>query len=361
MALEGATAGSKYIPKPRVAGQEDPMAILAAIMAQGGSAQYSGPPADNTDYFAAASQVYDPQMDYLSDLEKKTKAQAAASGKSIDQVYAALAASIGGQASGIKSSYNDALSQSGAAYNQAYNQSKGSFDSARNGVAETLARLGINEAGANTVGKQSEMQQLMQGIISANSLAQKNALTSGRQSSLDYNTAMQSGAKLRGADARAALTSQLNDFLNQLGMKRADLKSTINQTAMSMQSDASKSAYDQWRDQQQMNLEREKMGIDAAQFGAKMMADSASKSASSTGDLSKMDPVGAINTLASQMYGNSQAAGNAVKAVMDTVRYGGNDMSLPAFLDLLENRNRGANDLGNLRRLGVELYRRMFK
>jgi hypothetical protein len=274
-------------------------------------------------------------------------------------MYDALAKSIGADASGINTNYDSGIANVKSAFGGALGATKASYDQSRNGVADTLARLGIQEAGANTTAKQSAQQALMQNIISANGLASQNALSEGKQAALTYNTAQKQNAGFVGNEKRAGVKTQLADFLNQIDMKKAELGTQVNQTAMGLQSSAAEQAYKSQQDAQDQAWKQQQFDYQRA----KDKADLEYKYASMTGTQGpKLDPLGAVQALATNLYGNSQAAGNAVQAVTDAMSTLQGSYSLADLyakinerLQHLNNGN-GPGDMLKLRQLAAELY-----
>lgn len=334
-------------------------ALMAKIGASTGTSLGATPDVGGgaTDYYGQAMGVYDPRFDYLDSMEDRSRGRASEGDAQLKALYAALARQIAGQAGDIKSNYGQGLKSTDAAYDGAYGNIKATYDQSRNGVADTLARLGIQEAGANTVGKQSQQQQLMQNILSANGLASHNALEQGRQSALTFNTQQKNNAGLVGAEARTGLKQQLMDFLGQLDMKRADLNTQVNQTAQGYEQQAAQQA----SEQEQFDYQRAK---DAAEL--KYKYDALGAKSPSGGTSTKGDPLGSVNQIALDAYqGNQQAAGNAVKAVTDAISaLGTDDFSFAELMDTVKRRLLQANgqfgDQGQVNRIAAAIYEQMY-
>jgi hypothetical protein len=73
-----------------------------------------------------------------------------------------------------------------------------------------------------------------------------------------------------------------------------------------------------------------------------------------------------IMNLASNLYPNPQAAGNAIKAIQDTIARGqfsgpnGEPTSAIDFIKAVLDRNKGANDSNQLQQLAAAAYQSMF-
>lgn len=360
-AAGGGGGGGGGTPKPKpytppAPTPYDPMKELAAIMAALGGGGGS------VDYQAEARNIYAPQFGYLDKLSGDAVGRAAEGKKDVGALYNALAASIQGQEKGIKNNYSQGLAGVKGAYGAAQNNIDTQFDETRNNSAEILERLGIQQAGGNVIGKSNQMEQLLQGIMGANNLAAQNVLNQGQQSSLAFNQAQVGASKLAGADAQKGIDRQLNDFLNQIMGKKADLNSQVAQSAFSMEQDAQKSAIEQARDQY-------KMMMDERDFNYRMAKDKADYDLRASqllnGDKSKMDPMGQAQQLALSLYGNEQSAGNAMKAISDAMMEAGNNNmgekpTLAGLLSVLQNRLKGANgginDWSSLQRLAALMY-----
>lgn len=344
-------------PRPRPADTAvDPMVELQKLIA---SLQQGG---GSNDYYADAQAIYQPQFSYLDQLGKGAESRAASSGKQLSGLYGALQSGIKGQEKGIHSNYDSGIKNVGAAYNQALDAVGDQFDNTRNNSAEVLQRLGIEQAGSNVVGKSNQMEALLSGILGANNMATQNNLQQGENAAVTYNTQQAGAAGLAGAEAQTGLQKQLADFMNQLAGKRADLQSQVTSTAQGYEQDAQKSAIQQAQDEY-------KRMIDERDFNYRMAHDKALLDSKVTSDNTKLDPGGNMEKLAMNLYGNQQAAGNAVNAVMDAMHdesLGGKKPTLAQLLSTLEQRLENANGNGNanyrpgdwnyLQRLAQSLY-----
>lgn len=345
-ALIGAAGGS-------AAKLPDPLEELRQLMA--------GMSGGGFDYQAEAQQMYAPQFSYLDQLSADAQKRAEAAKKDLSGLYGALSSSIYGQEGGIKKNYDTGIKSAGDAYNQALAAVGDQFDNTRNNSAEILQRLGIQEAGSNVVGKSNHMEALLSSILGANNTATQNAMRMGKSAAVNYNTQQGGAAKLAGAEAQSGLAEQLGAFLQQLGGKKADLQSQVNQSAFGMQQDAQKSALQAAQDQY-------KAMIDERNFNYRMAKDKADydlRSAAQTGNSAKLDPMGNAQQLAMSLYGNQQSAGNAMKAVTDAMieaSRGGSKPSLGTLLATLQKRlahlngGQGPGDWSSLQRLAALLY-----
>lgn len=334
------------------------MASIGAMTGQTAGELPSGPDygQDSVDYYQQALSAYAPQFDYLDQAGASARSRAASGDKGLAALYAALSKDILGQAGGIKQNYDSGINQVGQAYNQALASVGQSYDASRNGVADTLARLGIQEAGANTVAKQSQQQALMQSILAANGMANKNMLSAGRSSALRYNTEQATNAKYAGAEQRSGLKRQLASFLDQLAMKRADVQSQANQYGMQMESQAASSAGAAARDDRDFQY---KVAHDKALLDLERQ-----KLTGSTKPTAATDPLGKVSQLAMQLYGNQQGASNAVKAVTDASNQLPDGFTYNQLIDEIHNRLIKANgrvgDEGYLRQLAALFYQQMY-
>lgn len=347
--------GGGGIPGPKPP-PEDP--ILALMQQYGLDVGSTGPAID---YQQQMQEAYAPQFSYLDNLGKQSVNRANESGDKLQQLYSALQGQIGGQEKGIRTTYDQSLKDVSGAYGQALGTVKNSFDSSRNGMADTLARLGIEEAAPSAVGKQSAMQALMQSVLGANNQAAGNTLRSGKQSAITFNTQQKNAAGLAGVEAQSGLRGKLQDFLSQLDLKRADLSTQVNTGALNMKSQADQDAYARMKDERDFNY---RMGKDKADYDLALQKLTGSSQASP-----KLDPLGQVNQLALQLYGNSQGAGNAVKAVTDALAEmgsNGEDVSYASLMATLNRRlqhlrnGQGPGDQGNLRQLAALLYDQMY-
>lgn len=333
----------------------DPMEQINALLAS-----YGAPPSgQSVDYYAQSQAAYAPQFDYLDKLGDQSEARVASGTEELKKLYTSLQQEIANQEGGIKSNYDTSIKGVNDAYGSALGNVKDSFDESRNGVAEMLKLLGIEEAGSNTVRKQSAMQALLQGAMGANQMAASSALNQGKQSALTFNTQQKNAAGLAGAEAQSGLKSKLEDFMAQLGMKRADLSSQVNNQALSMQSSADQNAYKQWQDERDFNYRMAKDKADQDLGYAKLAGDGAP---------AKLDPMGQVEQLAMQLYGgNKQGASNAVKAVTDALAAMGNngeEISYATLIQTIKERLMQANgrvgDQGNLNSIAALLYDQMY-
>jgi hypothetical protein len=342
-------------PKPtyKPVAQVDPLEELRKLMA--------GLAGGGFDYQAEAQQMYAPQFSYLDQLSADALKRAETAKKDIGGLYGALSSSIYGQEGGIKKNYDTGIKTVGQAYNDALGAVGNQFDNTRNNSAEILARLGIEQAAPNVVGKSNDMEALLSGILSANQMGTQNAMRIGKQASVAYNKQQGGAAKLAGAEAQSGLAQQLGAFLQQLSGKKADLQSQVNQSAFGMQADAQKSALQAAQDQY-------KAMIDERDFNYRMAKDKADfdlRSAAQTGNQARLDPMGNAQQLAMSLYGNAQSAGNAMKAVTDAMieaSRGGTKPSLGSLLATLQkrlahvNNGQGPGDWSSLQRLAALLY-----
>lgn len=350
VALQGGSSGAPYKP-PRA--EDDPFLILQQLMQQGAGTGGGG----SVDYMSQAQQMYAPQYQYLDQLTSSAQQQAKAQQAKLQQIYGALSSDILGQNKTIGSQYDSGINNVNSAYNGALQATGARFDQTNSEAEEILRRLGIEQAGANVFGKSGEAEKLLSGIIAANGGAAATNLREGKQSALTYNTNMGSAAKMAGAEAQRGVGSKLQEFLQQIGLKRADLDTQRNQTRFSLESDAAKlaqqqqnSMYDQYRDARDFEYMR-----------AKDKADYDLKVAGMSGDKAKLDPLGEVQQLALQLYPNQQAASNAMRVLTGAVTDMGGDVpSLGALMQYIRNHLMNVNgrfgDEAQMQRLAALLW-----
>ena len=347
-------------PPPKRKPAVDP---IQALLEQFGVDLGAGSGSASIDYQAQMRDAYAPQFDYLDQLGRDATTRADASGKTISDMYKALQGSIAGQEKGIRQNYDQSLKDVTGAYGSAIGNVDRAFDSSRNGLADTLARLGIEEAAPSAVGKQSAMQALIEGTMNANNLAAGNTIRSGKNSAIAYNTQQKNAAGLAGNEQVMGVRNKLTDFLNQIGMQRATLNSQVNSSALDMQSRAQSDEYARMKDERDFNYRLAKDKADRDLELQKLMGTG------SNGQAAKLDPLGEVNQLALQLYGNERGAGNAVMVITDALSKMSNSGEEVTFGGLLDQLNRqlqhlrggqGPGDQGNLRQLAALLYDRMY-
>lgn len=337
---------------------EQAAASLGAVLPINATGQF----VDNTDYLAQAKQMYSPQFDYLDQQSAQAQQRAAANKAALGSLYDQVAKEILGSQTGIKKNYGEGLAGTKGAYDAAYRDVGGAFDKSQSDQLAILERLGINQAAPEMLEQNSNARALLQGIIGANNQASQNALQQMQQGALTFNTEQGNITRQAGAEAQAGVGRQLEDLLGQIAGTRADLMGQVNQSAMGMRSDAAKqqqqyesNLYERMKDERDFQY---RMGKDKADMELRLrqMAQS---------DAPKLDPLGEVNALASQLYGNPQAASNASKAVMDALMAGGGTInSADDLIKLVIDRNRRANgqvnDANELARLAALAFQEMF-
>lgn len=262
------------------------------------------------EYLKQAQQIYAPQLDFLNQQASQTQSQAKSSKTALNALYGSLAADILKQQPGIKTNYgqgisgvNDAYLQGIAGIDQMYNQS-------RDSQLAILKQLGIEQAAPNTLQDNANGRTFIESIMRANQQGTSNALRQMLQADLGFNRETSNTARLEGANQSSMIDRQLMDILNQIAGKRADVMGQVNQTASGMQSEAAKLAQAAAEAQQrQQNWQDE--------FNLKIAEQKLKYEAQQKQDTSKLDPGSQVNQLALQLYGNPQAAGNAVAALRD--------------------------------------------
>lgn len=304
--LQGGGAGGG-VPKPPM----DPLEELKQMLTAAGVGS-NAPVGSSSDYLKAAQQAYAPQLGYLDQAAAGAKANAANAGKSVDQIFNALSKSILDSGIGVTNSYNSGINDVNSAYNSAINASNQRFSQSNQESANILQRLGIQEAAPNVLGKSNEMRALLDGIMQANGLANSNYLRQGKQSAQTFIREQGNTAKVQGAEARSGISRQLQAALDALASKRADLGTQINQSALSMQSDAQKAQSSNWTDIWDRMFKTKSLENDMANQKAQLDLKSLT-----AGNQNKMDPLGEVQRLASQLYPNSQAASNAMRVVTE--------------------------------------------
>lgn len=327
--------------------------------AVGGGFQFDMP-ADNTDYFSLAQQMFSPQTQYLDQQEAAARKRAAENEAALKGIYGQTVKDILGMAGGIKGNFNAGIAGTKGAFDEAYNQTGAAFDKSRNDQIEILRRLGIEQAAPNTIGENADARALLQGIIAANNQGSTNALRQMQQAALTFNTEQGNITRQAGAEAQTGARRALEDVLAKLAGTRADLMGQINQSAFGMQSDAQKSrmqaeqnAYDRFKDERDFNY---RMGKDAADLDLKRMAMAGE-------DKGATDPLGKVYSLANQVYGNSQSASNAVRLISEA--FGESKpvnaaQFIQAVLDRAHRANNVVNDESNLQRLAALMFNELY-
>jgi hypothetical protein len=211
----------------------------------------------------------------------------------------------------------------------------------------------------------ADAKAFLEGILGANNQASTNALRQMQQAALTFNTEQGNITKQAGAEAQTGVGRQLEDLLGQIGGRRADLMSQINQSAFGMKSDAQKQieqqqqdAYNQFKDNRdfQYNMGKDKANLD--------LQYEKLRQAGLSGDNTKTDPLGAVYSLANQLYPNQQSASNASKFINETLAMS-NASTAAQFLREVSDRARranpgGVNDLSNLQRLAALAFSEIY-
>jgi hypothetical protein len=323
------------------------------------------PAQDNTDYLSLAKQMYAPQTDYLDQQASAAQKRAAENKAALGSLYAGVAKEILGQQGNIKKNYGEGISGTQQAYQNAVGAVGNTFDTSRDKQLEILQRLGIQQAAPNTLTENADAKAFLEGILGANNQASTNALRQMQQAALTFNTEQGNITKQAGAEAQTGVGRQLEDLLGQIGGRRADLMSQINQSAFGMKSDAQKQieqqqqdAYNQFKDNRdfQYNIGKDKANLD--------LQYEKLRQAGLSGDNTKTDPLGAVYSLANQLYPNQQSASNASKFINETLAMS-NASTAAQFLREVSDRARranpgGVNDLSNLQRLAALAFSEIY-
>lgn len=171
-----------------------------------------------------ASDQFGPQYAMLDRLNADAQKRYGANSQSMGDMYGALQASIRGDAAGISNNYDSA----GRALNQNYadtqNEVTGYQDASRNKTAELMKNLGIQAAAPVGIGRMNESGDRWNKLMATQNLANTDANTQRKASSLNYNNTMGERAGFEGAAQKGGLLNGFNDFLNQNAMKRLGIQ-----------------------------------------------------------------------------------------------------------------------------------------
>ena len=317
---------------------------------------------NDTNYLELARQMFAPQTQYLDQQAAAAQKRGAENQKAVAGLYGQTVKDILGMAGGIKSNYAQGTQAAKGAYNDAYNQVGAAFDKSTNDQMAILQRLGITQAAPNTVQQGADARALLQGIIAANGQGAQNALNEMGKAALTFNTEQGNITRQAGAEAQTGLRQGLEDALMKIAGTKADLMGQINQSAMSMQSDAAKQAYQQqqddyarYKDERNFNYQ---MAQDKANYDLQLQ-----KMAMSGQNAGATDPLGKVYALANQAYGNSQSASNAVRLVSEAFQQSKPTNAaqfIQAVMDRAHRANPVVNDEANLQRLAALMFNEMY-
>lgn len=315
------------------------------------------------EYLKQAQQIYAPQFDFLDQQAASTKKQAGTSKSELTALYNALSKDILAQQPGINKNYATGIGGVNSAYSQGIGDINQMYDTSRDSQMAILKQLGIEQAAPNILQDNANGRTFIEQIMKANQQGTTNAMRQMNQADLSFNRETANSARFEGANQRGNIDRQLLDILNQIAGKRADVQVGVNNTASSMQSEAAKLAQQAAEAQQrQQNWQDE--------FNLRIAEDAAKQQAAKQQDVTKLDPMSQVNNLALQLYGNPQAAGNAVAALMDAWsadRRTGGEVSgnITNPIDLYDevmarlvkaNGNRAKTEGGKLSQLAAQLY-----
>lgn len=261
------------------------------------------------EYLKQAQQIYAPQFDFLDQQAASTKKQATTSKSELTALYNALSKDILAQQPGINQNYSTGIGGVNAAYGQGIGDINKMYDTSRDSQLAILKQLGIEQAAPNILQDNANGRTFIEQIMKANQQGTTNAMRQMNQADLSFNRETANSSRLAGVNQRSQIDRQLLDILNQISGKRADIMSNVNQTAMGMQSEAAKLAQAQAEAAQRQQNWQDEFNL--------RLAEDAAKQAAQKQDTSKLDPGSQVNQLALQLYGNPQAAGNAVAALRD--------------------------------------------
>jgi len=160
----------------------------------------------------------------LDRLNKDAQTRYGANNKSMGDMYAALQASIKGDATGIRGNYDT----TGRALDQNYTDTQkevtGYQDASRNKTAELMKNLGIQAAAPTGIGRMNESGDRWNKLMAASNLSNTDANAQREASALNYNNTMGQRAGFEGAAQQTGLMNGLNDFINSNEAKRLGIQ-----------------------------------------------------------------------------------------------------------------------------------------
>lgn len=171
-----------------------------------------------------AADQYGPQYAMLDRLNADAQKRYGANNKSMGDMYGALQASIRGDATGINSNYDTASRTLAQNYANTQGEVAGYQDASRAKTAELMKNLGIQAAAPVGIGRMNESGDRWNKLMATQNLANTDANTQRKTSSLNYNNTMQQRAGFEGAAQKTGLMNGLNDFINQNAVKRLGIQ-----------------------------------------------------------------------------------------------------------------------------------------
>lgn len=363
------------------------------------TSKYSGPsamdmimsaiPPPDVDYQAEAAKIYKPSMDFLNSQIGSTKKQARTADIALRNMYHGLTRDIGAQAKTINQQYGGSINQIKAATSQGQKSVKRTYDTAENEQAAMLKRLGIQAAAPDTLTPLTRDEAFFQSLIGSSGGANQQQLVQNRQASQDFNTAQRNIAGQTGAEARSDNQLVLQQLLADIGGRKADLSTTINQQAQSMQQSAAQQQLEAQKNamaalnadrsyqlqSSNLDLAQGRFALDTSKFEASQvdaernyklaLQKLAQQGSGASTKLSAPDSWGKASQLASQLYnGNQTAASNALQAVRDAIARNPDTVNTwknpNDLVRAVLKRNPGANDVGQLTSLATFIYQQLF-
>lgn len=372
-------------------------------------------PSPKINYQREAKKIYQPTLDYLTGQGKQARTRSTANDRALSSMYGGLAANIQGQDRAINAQYAGAKNSVNTATEQGVNAVDQNYDSAAREQAAMMKQLGIQAAAPDVLKEGTNDEAFFKSLMQSSGNAANTMLEENRVSEQDFNRAQANISRQSGADARSENRLQLGDILSQIGGKKADIMTTVNQQAASMQSaaveqrlEAQKQAAAALQQDRQFamqqanyglqaqtaaqnyNLQQQRFALDAGDRSAdndmaqaRLALDTAKfetgsqeadrqyklalqKLATGGSAATPVDAWGKGAELATKLYGgNQQAAGNAIAAVRDAIAANGDAASQwknpNDLVRAVLKRNPGATDVTQLTSLATYLFQQIFK
>jgi hypothetical protein len=308
------------------------------------------------DYAALARAIYEPSLDYLDSQSSQAKSRNRNNDAALRDMYGGLVKSIRGDASNISNNYNGSIGEVANGTRQAVGAVDNTYDQSANEMMAMLKHLGIEAAAPDTLRQNTRDEAFFKNMISTQGKSVADMLRSQRAGALEYNTAQSNISRQSGVDARAQNKLSLEDTLNQIMGRKADLETQINGQAASMQQSATDSMLKQMQAQQDDQMKQARLALDTAKFQASQTQANQPKPMN--------DPWTKLAQMAGTLYPNQEASGNALAAVRDTVtaasRNGQNFASPNDFINAVLARNPRANDSAQLTQLASYLFQQLY-
>jgi hypothetical protein len=317
---------------------------------------------------AQAASMFKPQFDYLTGLENSAKGRAKVSDKMVSQLYAALQRGYKQDAAPVGNLYDQAAGGVSSAYKEGAKAIGTAQDQTAARTAAVMKKLGIEQAGPEMFKENvADAQAAQQRLLSQNAVEQA-GFKSTKNAALQDLVVKGQAAGLVGADQRSQLQGQLAEILAGYGMKRADLSTEQAKAAMDIQNNQASQQQDQMKflmQQEQQNFENDRAlrndEMASDKFDYQRQYDAQNLARLQQANQPKLSPWEQANYDAQKAYGNPQSAGNAMRAVEDTMSYWGslNPNKTPTMQDLVEymrQRNPNSRDIGQLNHILELLY-----